>query len=356
MKNFIIKVIIFLFFPILLVISINYMFDPANLFDAGHSYEKEIVSYLQKGYNVTNTGNMDERMLQKFFIEGLTNKPEIVIFGSSNSLYIDSDFFPKQNLINNAVSAATLNDFLAIYDLYEKKGYKPDTVVLGICPEMLKNVENDFWTSLEDNYNEMLYKIGLESNQQTKTSFHQRIKKYLEIISLRYFQSSVERALDNSSIKPTRNKYNEGTTRVTDGSYNDGTYYTKKTQQDIDNTVKRLIGKPFVHLEEFSEISEERKQVLEHFVEYLLQKDIHAVFYQLVYHPLIYENFDEKYEILKKLEIYLNDYASKKGITLIGQNNPYKCNVTNVDFNDVTHLNKKGLLKIFHSPIDLNKQ
>jgi hypothetical protein len=65
-------------FPLLLVIGINYKYDPANLFDSKNDYEHRIADFLLSGFNVTDITNMDERKLQQFFIEGMVQSPDVI--------------------------------------------------------------------------------------------------------------------------------------------------------------------------------------------------------------------------------------------------------------------------------------
>jgi hypothetical protein len=270
-------------------------------------------------------------------------------------LYIDSDFFPEKRLINNSVSAASLNDFLAIYDMYEKKGFKPDKIILGICPEMLNYNESKFYTSIEENYSSMLNKIGLKPGKDLLTDNRYTLRKWKEIISLSYFKKSIERAFNDMNIEPTRNKVNKGATRVLDGSLNDGDFYTKKTKDNIENSVMRLIGKPAVELEKFPELNPSETDKLEHFVDYLQSQNVEVIFYLMVYHPVYYVYVWKKYPILTQVENYIVSYAEKRGIMIYGQNDPAKCNLSDNDFTDYCHLFKTGLLKVFNIKKDYLK-
>lgn len=350
MARLVLKIVLFSIPPIFFLVSVNYIYDPANLFSISNTYERTIADNLLNGNNVTNIGNMDERMLQKLFVENMVISPEVVVFGSSNSMYIDSDFFPGKRFINNAVSAASLNDFIAIYDLYEQKGFKPQRVILGICPEMLSDNDSQFWLTLEENYYSMRQKIGLSQIKRIQSKKNREFDKWFELISLSYFQQSTESAFSNSDIQPTKEKYNIGATRVIDGSYNDGDFYIRKSREEINNTVKRLINKPAVELETFKKLNSERTSILENFVDYLKEKGVEVDFYFLVYHPIYYSYVSTKYPILKEIQDYLTKLAQKKGINIIGDNNPVSCGITIDDFNDYSHLNKKGLLHIFSNP------
>ena len=100
MKKFIYKIIIISSVIYSIVIIINYLGDPGNLFSK--SYEMEIVEML-KFNNVTNISNYDERAFQREFINSLEIKPDIIAIGSSRVMSIDSDYFKNKIFINKKI-------------------------------------------------------------------------------------------------------------------------------------------------------------------------------------------------------------------------------------------------------------
>jgi hypothetical protein len=146
------RIFIFLlyFIPIpLFIITINYFADPANIFSK--DYEKGIVEYLVKGNNVTNVVNYKERLLQKYFIEKIEKCPDVMVLGSSRIMQIRSEVINSGRLINNGVSISTLEDCLATYYMYEKRGCSVKKVIIGLEPYMLNEGHGQSeWRYLED--------------------------------------------------------------------------------------------------------------------------------------------------------------------------------------------------------------
>src|ERR1035438_2772710 len=138
MKKFAIKLGAFCFPVLFIVISVNYWIDPANIFQNG-KYEKGIVDFLCDSSNVTNIVNCDERLLQKFFIKCTSRQPDLLILGSSRSMLISSDLFTNQNIKNNSVSSASIEDDLAIYQLYQRQNMKPKVLLLCLDPWILND-------------------------------------------------------------------------------------------------------------------------------------------------------------------------------------------------------------------------
>lgn len=79
-KTAIKKILIFL--PLVcLLVFVNYLVDPANIFKI-NKYEKNIAEILLKELNVANISNYDERLLQKHYVKGLQNEKDIIVLGS----------------------------------------------------------------------------------------------------------------------------------------------------------------------------------------------------------------------------------------------------------------------------------
>jgi len=131
-----IKKLIFLLPILCVIIGFNYFIDPANIFRS-EKYYKEVVGVLLKGKNVANIMNYDERLLQKEYINGISKRKEIFVLGSSRVMQISSSVFPGHSFLNNGVSGASIEDDMAIYWMYRKKGFIPSIVVLGLDPWLL---------------------------------------------------------------------------------------------------------------------------------------------------------------------------------------------------------------------------
>jgi hypothetical protein len=201
MLRFLYKLLLFL--PILiLVILVNYYVDPANLYRSdtytgtGESYEKSIARYLTSGYNVTNVEMLDERLLQKFLI--LSRKAETVelaVLGSSRSQLLGSNLFPQKRIINNSVTGATIEDLLALINLYDSMNYKPSELIIELPPWYLNdNSGQTRWKSLESDYISFTGKLEGEKSMTNKISKQPNWSidpKIIELLSFEYFQQSV---------------------------------------------------------------------------------------------------------------------------------------------------------------------
>ncbi len=137
----------------LFVILINYFVDPAHILcKTDRSYEEGMAALLLKGLNVADASNYDERLLQEFYIKGLTesDRKEIIVLGSSRAGQICSNLFPLASFFNNSVSGGSLEDYVAITGIYLGKGLLPKEVILGIDPWLFnRNNGQNRWKSIK---------------------------------------------------------------------------------------------------------------------------------------------------------------------------------------------------------------
>jgi len=171
------------------VASTNYCVDPAQLFSDGN-YEQGVADILLSGNNVTNVSNYDERLLQKAYINNLKRGNDVIVFGSSRSMHIRSHLFPGMSFFNHGVSGASIEDYLAIYELYEQRKFVPSIVVLGLDPWILNQYSGqNRWKSLRWEYFSIANRLNINSNIDNDNES----KKLMELISLPYLKESIKK-------------------------------------------------------------------------------------------------------------------------------------------------------------------
>ena len=338
MKKFIYKTTVFSTIISSIVIMTNYFGDAGNLFSK--SYELEIVEML-KFNNVENVSNYDERVFQRELINSLEIKPEVIALGSSRVMTIDSDFFNDQIFINNGVSGSSIEDLIAIYQMYKSKDMLPKEIILGVDP-WLFNINNDQnrWLSIEKEYNKYYNKAESKINP----SF--TILKYTQLFSPSYLQASIK-SLQRKKITPTSKKNNEGMTLLKDGSITYGEKVRKITKDKVDYAARYYIQSKIYSIEEFKRISPEKFTEFQNLCSDILENDIKLSFFLSPYHPLVYQKISQDYDVVLDVEKEIVEFAINKKIKLIGSFSPLKAGVNYKDFFDGMHLHKSSV-KLFN--------
>lgn len=359
MKKFITKTILFGIPILLLIISVNYFGDAARLFT--DNYEGKIADILASGKFATNISNYDERLLQKEIVGKISKKPNILILGSSRSLLIKQDFFPKKiTVYNSSVSGASVEDLIAIYQLYKDKNLIPSKVIINFDPWLFnKNSGQNRWLSIKQEYNSFFNKDSTDFKPYSFINF----EKYKQLVSLSYFQNSLKllpSALQGKSLPiPTNIAENETTTKLLDGTIQYGNSYRLATTKMVDKKVNQYINNPPIYaLGQYNELSEDLMKTFAALVEDLENQGVEITFFLAPYHPVVYKKIEEEYKLVLESEKFIKKYAKQKSIPLIGSFNPSEVLLNKIDFYDGMHCTEEGVDKILRSlanPVDSEK-
>ena len=194
-----------------MLVSVNFFVDPANLFhhrtiQEGQSYEEHVAHQIISGYHVTNVETMDERLFQKHVISLLPSRtpPDVVILGSSRCQMIGDNIFPGKTVMNNGVTGATIEDLLAIVNMYDSLELPMNEIFIELSPWYLNdNNGQTRWKSISPDYTAFVNKLQLNEHQKLEQPGNVSWidPKVLELFSFEYFQQSVKHLLNRSTSK-----------------------------------------------------------------------------------------------------------------------------------------------------------
>jgi len=345
---------IFVIIPAIIVFAgFNYVIDPENLFQ-GEKYEKGIADYLLEGKNVTSLYNFDERLLQKYFIADMQTAPDVVVLGPSRSLLINADVLniKGQKVINNSISGPSIEDELAIFDMYLRKGWCPKRIIIGVDPYYLnaKKPTRNLYSTIRDYYFDMCDSLGIKAIKD-----HQLFFKYRNIEKLfliQYFQESILFAMNTGNDHtyiPTNAVLNKTLTKLSDGSVS----YSKETRDhspaEVANLVKSINTEELAnYFQPIEKYDLDYISKFEKFIDFLKSKGIEIDLVMAPYHPLWYAHFknDGRFKLYLAGENFFINFAHKHNIHFFGSLDPAKCRVNESDFYDEMHLKAPGMKKV----------
>jgi len=340
MKKFIIKTLIFATVILTLLISVNYWGDAANIFHTG--YERNIANIIYTNKNAANISNYDERILQRELINKIKSKPDILILGSSRTMLINSSYFENKKLINNSVSGASIEDFIAIYQMYKTKDMLPKKIILGIDPWLFnENNGQKRWRSLKKEYYSFFNKTTDEDILNNKTE---------QLFSFSYFQSSLRSlpaiVLGKSNPIPSNEIYNETNTKIIDGSLTYSEKYRNVSIENVNNGAKDYIVDKIYSIENFNIISPKILKEFDDLCKEMQSNGIELSFFLAPYHPLVYAKIKKDYKVVLEGEKMISKYADQNNIRIFGSFNPIKIEIDNTGFYDGMHSKEKTIQKI----------
>ena len=345
-----------LFIPILLIIAVvNFTVDPANLY-SGDAYITGIAKIMLSGKNVANVENYDERLLQKKYIEGLRQAKDVIVLGSSHSMRVSSAQFPGKTFFNNSVSIATLEDLIAIYQLYSDNGLKPSIIILGIDPWIFNIYYNyNLWRTLSNEYQKGINNLGLGTPDYLASFVNTlELEKLFQIISPSYFQGSIKLLLTQywkrSSYYATIDVESDVSIKTFDGLYSYPSEYrlanVDQVRQRIENVINQPIDTGFEH---YTILDPQRIAIFKNFIELLKTEGIQVFIFLPPFHPVYYNYLvnSEKHRIILNVQELLINIGKEKGITILGSYNPADIPCQENEFYDYLHLKSTCIEKVF---------
>ena len=341
MKTFAIKILSIGLLILSLLITVNLIVDPAKLFKRNH-YNK-MINIIDNNTYLTNIMNFDERLLNKMFVEKLSERYDILVMGSSRTKLIRDEYFSNSELFNTSVSGASIEDLIAIYQLYKTHNMLPDSIYIGIDPWIF-NVNNnqERWKTLKKEYYSFLNEPSQSNTSQNRL---------LQLISPSYFQESLI-LLFKSGFKlaptSTEKKYNKLNTILNDGSLVYSKEYREVSSEEINKKAIRFVSGDIYSIEDFNQISSTHINLFKKLIYDMQEQNIKIKFLLVPYHPIVFNKIsnNNKYKNVLLTEIFIRKFASENSITTTGSLDPKRINFDNSFFYDGMHCNEKGIRKL----------
>jgi hypothetical protein len=348
--------------PITLIVSfVNYLGDPANIFKK--DYEKNVANDILKGKIVTNLTNYNERLLQKYLINNPSFCPDVLVIGASRSMLINSTYFKGETFFNHSVSGATIEDLIAIVEMYRQKKCLPKKIIIGVEPYFLNSNNNQkSWETLELEYQTFVNQMPMNSINSLKKEdnlifktkvFFKKFFIFKELLSPSYFKSSILELIMNRNRAPfvTDKIVNKTFTKLSDGSINYDAEYREASNKMVEEKVSSFLTRDISNFEHFDKLDISLQSKFISLIDYLLLHNVKVEFFLAPYHPKVYEfiTHTAKYKNVVKSETFFESLALKKKIKIIGSSDPNKFNLDKTYFYDALHLKEKGISEIFKS-------
>jgi len=331
--------------------AVVYYVNPDNKFH-GEAYSKRIAEQLLRNKNITGTVNFERRVIFKYYIDGLGKIPDGVVFGSSRVMMIDSTFFPNPNIfvLNCGVNSATLEDEMAIYDMFVKRGWYPKQIILGIDPYYFNdNNPQKLYGPIRTYYYDMCSRIGSQIPKDKEIIMEYGL--YKDLFNPYCFQKSLLYWVgtgNNHSYTVTDNKYNDQSTIMPNGCISYSKAQREWSQAESDEFARSYLSDEVVYYKNFTRISPSISDKLEKFIDYLKSKGVNVSILYEPYHPICYQQLvtEPQYKIAVTTENYCRQLALKKKISFFGSLNPAYLGLNNSDFYDGAHLRGEAVRKV----------
>jgi hypothetical protein len=344
MSTFILKTILFSL-PILVLLAVtNWYGDAAHIFSKS-GMEYKVAEYIIEGYNVENISNVDERQLQKALIKLFPVTPDTIFLGSSRIMGIGATFTNNETF-NHGVSGCSIEDMIAIFQMYRQRGELPSKIIIGLDPWIFnKNDNQDRWKTIEREFY-----LFFDNDATASLNWALYCK---QIVSPSYFQSSslvlMNSLLDQGRLQPTpiQNRTELGNTfsRLTDGTVLYSKIYNERSIEDIEAVMRSFIAGRIYSLERYDSFCTVDIENFEILVNNINSSNIELEFVLLPFPPIVYDYLvkNDQYSIIEDFEAFVIEFAKNRNIELTGSLSPWPLNLDSSKFHDGLHLTREGI-------------
>ena len=337
------------FSGLLFVVSVGYVVDPGNLFRPP-DYEKGIGEIMLAGKNVGNVVDFNDRLLQRYLVEEMVTVPQVVALGSSRVLGIRSGMFPGKVFFNHGLMSGTLQDLVALLELYRQRGDIPAMVVLGLDPWMLnRNTKQRRWRVLHQEVSSFLAFMELSSGVRVDSLGWAKWRELASLVYLRRSLADLFRQDKATDFFATTSLADTVRIRLADGSSVYETKIRALSEEAVgESAVAFASREPVPTLEGFFELDSWSMSVTEAIVSYLQSRGVEVAIYLPPYHPSAYELLEHKDSTQQVLaaEEYFKSLSAKFSIGLVGSYDPNKAGCRASEFYDAAHAKESCVSRI----------
>lgn len=347
---FLVQVIVVAAIILSLIAWINARIDASQVITS-HSHI-QMAKLALDGNVVAVPENYNERVYQVAVIDEMSHIPDTIVIGSSRGMFLGVEITGFNNLYNNCVSGACMEDYYAILGLYEQKfSTFPKRVIIETSPWVFfagnpeaRWLENYTYSSSA----RRLFKKINEYELITTT------KKENPYFSLPYFQYNITvlktkglDAFNGDTVKVSTNEAEAAD--YPDGSIRYKAELENRSESRLEAVQSTNSGVNYENVNDMTEMSNEDIQSYENLINYLTDRGTEIIIYiqpfSITQCGYIYEqNTNPAFSVVEE---YLHELGRNKGITVVGGYDSRRYNITDNDFIDYMHLDKVGTVVVW---------
>ena len=344
-----------LFAPLgLAVVAINGLVDPGHLFGHG-APEARIAEELIAGRSVVAGFAIDELRLQQSLAARRPHVPDVLVLGSSRAMPLSAEAFPGRAVVNASVSSASLEDTIALLELYEGHRLRPRTVLLAIEPWGLNGSLRNPSVALEAELQAGLRRLGRRagSTYGALPGVVGLKRRWLALVSPAYLQASLVSLLargfeGRASPAPERGRVaagepaRAGSSRMQpDGSVNWEPALAERSPAEVEAMARAAGARAPGYLQ--PDPDPDRVLLLAALLGDLANRGVRVVLWLPPFHPAAYGALvaGGRGRGLWRGEAEVRALAAASRVPVLGSYDPALSDVAGEDFIDYNHLRRR---------------
>ena len=328
-----------------LIVSANFFIDASEVIRPSINVQMARLSL--HGNTVTTPLNYNERNYQVAVVDQMNEMPKTIVIGSSRGMFLGSEITGFEDLYNNCVSGACMEDYYALLGLYyQKYGSLPPRIIIETSPCVFYKdnpearwVENDEYKTATNSFYSLLNGKNIVNTSEHESPF----------FSLSYFQHNLSVLRQNGlgAIKKEGVKVSTDISEkaeLPDGSIR---YESKLENQSEERLagVKSTKGPvTYENADKMVELDADNVLEYENLIRYLKNCGTEIILYMQPFSVTqSHYIFDEKTNpIFEDVETYLRNLGDEQGIKVVGGYDARDFDISDELFIDFMHLDKTG--------------
>jgi hypothetical protein len=343
MKRFLVQSFAFVIPALVALVVVNFM----GLADrAGSGVEIDIATALAEGLTVGVESNLNERALKRALVAAQGSNRATVVLGSSRVMEI-GERLVGPDVVNLGVSGASIEDFVALIQLYRTRGITVPRYLIGLDPWILnENSEQDRWIEFSEEFETF-------EGSRPRSRWHEIGR----LLSPNYFRFSVDALWGRLFQGEVEFKtFSDGHAApgtfifLPDGSIRYGAAYREVSAAEVMEKARAYTLGTVYSLDGFTALSSRLQDLLTELVAAVRADGSEIELLLVPYHPLVYDvlGADPKYEQVAAFEAWVQDQARSLDIPLRGALDPSRLGLGNRDFYDGMHVRDEALASVLN--------
>lgn len=338
-----------------LIVWVNTRIDASQVITTG-DWNTQAAKLALDGNVVAVPENYNERVYQRAVVDEMSVIPDTIVIGSSRGMYLGEEITGFDNLYNNCISGACMEDYYALLGLYEQKfSTFPKRVIIETSPWVFF-AENPEARWIEDyEYSSSAGRLFKEINGYELITSEKKENPYFSIPYFRY-NISVLRAKGLDAFDRDREPARVSINEAEAADYPDGSIrYEAKLENRSESRLEAVKsingGVTYENVINMTEMSDEDIQNYENLIGYLSDRGTEIIIFM---QPFSITQCEYIYEqntnpAFSMVEEYLHELGRNKGIKVVGGYDSRKYNITDDDFIDFMHLDKAGTVVVWNT-------
>ncbi len=293
--------------------------------------------------------NLNIRRWREEAVARFTETPDVVVLGASHWQEAHSGLIRSETMYNGHVHRDYWEDLLGSVEPYVRNKQLPKRMIIAIRDKQFTPIEmrKDFlWEPGIPNYQAMADRLGLEKQPSWSTYPWQRLKERLSLTMLFHNVARWYNAEEHPHASSEKH-FEALDTLLPDGSIlwsaqHQAIFTPERAKQEALAFAAAARNSPPV-------IDPKGVAAFDKLLGYLKEQGVQVVLVHPPFNPLFYDAVQGSDYMpgLEKIRQLTKDFATRHGLQIIGDFDPYKVGCTSDQYIDAEHANPACLQKIF---------